>query len=396
MPDSPPVVLEVRVVTDTGGGPDKTILNSPRFLDPLGYRTICAYLRPPGDEGFQRLRDRARAWNAPLFEIDDRGPWDAGVVTRLLRLCRKERVSIWHGHDYKSNLIGLVIRRFWPMHLVSTVHGWGKLGPRTPLYYALDRFSLRYYERVVCVSPDLQQMCLHAGVDASRCLLIENAIDIEQFSRRHAVAEAKARLGFPADRLLIGAVGRLSAEKGFDRLIAAATRLLDVGVDLQLIIAGEGEEHERLRHLIDDSTYPDRMQLLGYRSDTIELYQAMDLFALSSLREGLPNVLLEAMAVGVPVVATRIAGIPRLIQHQENGWLVEPDSAADLASGIQTLAVDARLRSRLAYAGRQTIEARYGFEARTEKFRGLFDELLKGDRPRNQISARGESKCPAC
>src|SRR5688572_15144417 len=83
-----PVVLEARVVTGAGGGPDKTILNSPRFLDPNGYRTICAYLRPPGDAGFEQLRQRAEQWNAPLYEIDDRGPWDVRVFPHLLRLCR--------------------------------------------------------------------------------------------------------------------------------------------------------------------------------------------------------------------------------------------------------------------------------------------------------------------
>src|SRR5258707_946896 len=134
-----PVVLDARVVTGTGGGPDKTILNSPRFLDALGYRMLCAYLHPPEDPGFDVLRQRAKELGAPLAEIFDRGPCDVRVFTRLLCLCRRERVAIFHGHDYKTNLLGLLLARFHPMRLVTTVHGWVRHTARTPLYYRIDK-----------------------------------------------------------------------------------------------------------------------------------------------------------------------------------------------------------------------------------------------------------------
>ena len=88
MPNSGAVVLETRVVNGTGGGPDKTILNTPRFLEPWGYRTVCAYMHPPADLGFEQLRSRARAWQAPLLSIADSGPCDWRVVTRMLNICR--------------------------------------------------------------------------------------------------------------------------------------------------------------------------------------------------------------------------------------------------------------------------------------------------------------------
>ena len=102
------VVLDVRVVCGAGGGPDKTILNSPRFLEPDRYRNLCVYMHPPDDPGFEQLRDRARLWQAPLLPVPDRGPLDWRVLPRLPAICRRERVTIWHGHDYKSNLLGLV------------------------------------------------------------------------------------------------------------------------------------------------------------------------------------------------------------------------------------------------------------------------------------------------
>jgi glycosyltransferase involved in cell wall biosynthesis len=374
--DSSAVVLDVRVVTGSGGGPDKTILNQPRFLEPAGYRNLCAYMHPPGDPGFEQLRCKAEAWGAPLLSVPDCGPWDWRVVSELLRICRRERVQIWHGHDYKSNALGLLLRRLWPMYLVTTVHGWVHYTRRTPLYYRVDRFCLPRYQRVVCVSPDLEEQCLAAGVPPERCLLVENGIDVREFCRQGNPGAARRREGIPDGCLVIGAVGRLSPEKGFDLLIRAVAQLRGQGFDLHLVIVGEGEERPRLESLVRELGLEQSVRLLGYRANLRPVYEAMDVFALSSLREGLPNVLLEAMALEVPVVATRIAGVPRLIADGTNGLLVGPGSVDELTAGIARLLPDAALRRRLAQAGRETIETRFSFASRMEKIRALYDALL--------------------
>lgn len=376
-----PVILETRVVRGSGGGPDKTIFNSPRYLWSAGYRTVCAYMHPPNDPGFEQLRRKAREANAPLVSIHDRGAWDWRVVTQYLAICRRERVSIWHGHDYKSNVLGLLVRQFWPMHLVTTVHGWVKHTRRTPLYYRIDRLCLPRYESVICVSDDLRERALECGVPQDRCLLIENGIDTVEFSRQASIAAAKQREGLQ-DRFTIGAVGRLSAEKGFDLLIRAAHELILRGLDIQVIIAGDGEAESELMHLIHELQLQDRVRLLGYRSDVRGLYEAMDLFVLSSLREGLPNVVLEAMAMEAPVLATRVAGIPRLVQDGDNGMLIDSGSVEQLAESIGKLFKDATLRARLAAGGRQTVVNHFNFATRMTKIQAIYDRLLS--RPANQ------------
>ena len=371
-----PVVLDVRVVTGAGGGPEKTILNSPRFLEPAGYRMLCAYMRPPGDPGFESLQRRARDWKAPLLPVDDRGPLDLGVLRRLLRICREEQVAIWHAHDYKSNLIGLMLRPYWPMRLVTTVHGWVERTLRTPLYYAVDRYTLPRYERVLCVSPDLHERCLSYGVARDRCLLLDNGIDLDQFTRRSDSEKAKRRLGLAPDRLLVGAVGRLSPEKGFDLLIRVADRLMGQGLTFDLVIAGEGHQQAELEALIASLGRQNRIRLLGFCDDTIALFEALDVFVLSSLREGLPNVLLEALAMEVPAVATRIAGVPRLIKNESSGLMIEPGSIEEMAAALARLLTDATLRDHLRCGGRSTVEERFSFETRMEKVRALYDNLL--------------------
>jgi glycosyltransferase involved in cell wall biosynthesis len=379
-PSEPPVILDARVVRGAGGGPDKTILKSPRFLLPAGYRMLCAYMHAPDDAGFAHLFARAARWEAPLRSVPDRGPLDFRVVTRLLDLCRRERVAVWHGHDYKSNLLGLLLRRLWPMRLVTTVHGWVDHTGRTPLYYWVDRLCLPRYEHVLCVSPDLHQQCLAAGVPAGRCMLLENGIDVDEFARRRSPAEAKRDAGHDPGRLLIGAVGRLSAEKGFDVLLRAVARLVREGLDVELVVLGEGQERSALGSLAAELGLHERVRLAGYVGDPRPLYEAMDVFALSSLREGLPNVLLEALSMEVPAVATRIAGVPRLLRDGDNGLLVEPGSVEGLAAALGRLLRDAGLRRRLAQAGRATVARDYSFAARMTKLADLYDSLL-GRRP---------------
>jgi glycosyltransferase involved in cell wall biosynthesis len=371
-----PVVLDARVVVGAGGGPEKTILNSPRFLEGAGYRNLCAYLHPPRDPGVGTLRDRAAACRAPFFAVTDRGPWDWRVFVDLLNLCRRERVAVWHGHDYKSNLLGLMLSRFRPMRLVTTLHGWVHHTDRTPLYYAVDRWCLPRYEQVLCVSSDLYEAAVAFGVPRQRCVLVENGIDTDEYRRRRSLAEAKRRFGVPPDRLVVGAVGRLSEEKGFDLLIRAVDQLQRDGLDVELWVAGAGDRRGELEALSASLGCAERVRLLGYRGDTIELFQAMDVFALSSLREGLPNVLLEAMALEVPVVSTRIAGIPRLVRHGENGLFIEPGSVTELVGALSRLLRDAGLRARLAAAGRRTVTADFSFASRMDKVRRLYDGLL--------------------
>jgi glycosyltransferase involved in cell wall biosynthesis len=146
----------------------------------------------------------------------------------------------------------------------------------------------------------------------------------------------------------------------------------------QLVILGEGPERPRLVKQIEMLGMSSRVTLLGHSDRVTEWLEAMNVFVLSSLREGLPNVLLEALALETPVVATRIAGVPELIAPGENGLLVTPGDVAELGEAISTLLADDPRRERFARAGRETICQRFDFRQRMEKMRAIYDELLAG------------------
>ncbi len=373
-----PVVFDTRVVTGSGGGPDKTILTSPKFFEPLGYHMLCGYLYPPGDAGYAEIERKAAKHGAPLLSIPDRGPFDMKLMGTLLKICRGQKVKIWHGHDYKTNALGWALAKFHRMKLVTTVHGWVHHTARTPLYYKIDKWSLKKYARVYCVSQDLLDSCLEFGVKPERAVLLENGIDTAEFMRQRTVTEAKTELGFNPAEILIGAAGRLEPEKAFDLLIRSVHELRTANLPVRLVILGEGHDRPRLEAVIQELQAGAYVTLAGWQSDVRRYFEAMDIFALSSLREGLPNVLLEAMALEVPCVATRIAGIPKLITDGVDGRLIEPNNGAELTAALKDLVQSEALRAEYRTAARNTIETRYSFAKRIAWLKDDYDKLLLG------------------
>lgn len=372
-----PTVLHVRVVTGQGGGPDKTILRSPRYMRSRGYDEVCAYLRSPDDAGFAQLQSQAREQDAELLAIDDRGPLDWGVVQDLVAFCRRRRVQIWHGHDYKSNALGLLVARFCHLRLLTTVHGWVHHTRRTPLYYLVDRCCLRWYERVLCVSSDLLTTCRQLGVRTRRCQLLENGIELEQFRRRLTPAAARHELGLDPTIPLVGGVGRLAAEKHFEALLTAIQLLRARGQRVQAAIIGDGPERSALQQRAAELQLQDVVRFVGHCSDVRPWYEAMDLFALSSLREAMPNVVLEAMAMQTPVVATQIAGVPDMLAHGQAGRLVPPGDAPALASALHDLLANPTRRHALSDSAFALVASRFSFEHRMDRMQAIYDDLLQ-------------------
>ncbi|RMG01840.1 MAG: glycosyltransferase family 1 protein [Planctomycetota bacterium] len=371
-----PVVLHVRMVTGTGGGPEKTILHSPPYLEEAGFRCLCAYLRPPGDPGFDVLRKRAEARGVELLEFDDHGPFDVGLLRRLVRLCREENVAIWHGHDYKTDTFGLLAARFHRMHLVSTTHGWGVHTGRAKLYNRIHKFVLRFFARVICVSQALQQECCRAGIPPTICRVIPNGIDVRPYDTPVDRASLRRSLELPEDRFIVLWVGRISEEKDLPTLIAAAAEVHTSQGPPLVVLVGEGDERPALESQVRRAGREGNVVFAGFQVDPVPWYRAADAFVLPSLREGLPNVLLEAMAAGLPVIASSVGGIPQAIEHETTGLLCPPGDTAAFREALQRIADDRAFAARLGRSARQKIESEYAFARRMNRIIEIYRELL--------------------
>ena len=370
-----PCVLHARVVAGTGGGPEKTIFSSARFADPAAMRIAALYIHPAKDPGVSAIRDMATRLGCPLFQLEESGPLDPRTVRDALQLCKTLRVTVWHGHDYKSNALGVLLRRFWPMRLVTTLHGWTHETARTRLYYHVDNLAIRFYERVFAVSPKLADHCRRLGVPADRVTLLPNGIDTEEFRRQRTTAEARELFGIAKDRLVLGVVGRLSAEKGVARAVRVAARLAEQFPKLELHLIGDGPERAAIRRLADELAVADRVRFWGWQANAKPHFETMDLLLLPSYTEGLPNAVLEAMAMGVCVASTDVGGVRDLLKNGACGELLEQDEAKWIGRLVPLLSSRSK-REAFAKRARARIERKYTLAARMTGEMSVYERLI--------------------
>jgi glycosyltransferase involved in cell wall biosynthesis len=369
-------MMHLRVVAGTGGGPEKTILNSPRFIKQHGYDAHVVYLCPSDPVIQQSLRSRAEKFDCPLTLIEDRGIRDFSVIGKLWKFCREQKIELLQAHDYKSNALGLVLRRLHRMHLVTMLHGWTDMSGRMPVYKRVDQWCLPWYQQSICVSEDLVEECRKLKIPERKIQLVHNAIDLGTYTRWLSKSQARGELGVdPGSGRLVGMVCRLSPEKGILEAIAMVDRFRKQEIPIQLWIAGDGPYRPEIEKEIARLGLESSVRLLGQLADARPFYQAMDVFLLNSIREGLPNVVLEAMALEVPVVATRIAGVPTLVRAGQTGWLIEPGDTTGLDSAVEQSIANSSMAETYRQRASQMIAEEFSFSKRIERVASIYDAL---------------------
>src|SRR4030095_11696763 len=230
-------VLELRSVRGTGGGPDKTILLGTAKTDTRRFDVTVCYIRDLRDSVFQ-MHERARDLGTTYTEVIERHSFDPGILPQLTRLIRERRIDIVHAHDYKTDFIAWLLARRTSIVPMATVHGWIRNSWREQVYYAVDTRLLKRFPAVVAVSGPIRDTLLAHGAAPERVHRIPNGIDQNVFRRVRGRREAiRHLLGINAGEFVLGAIGRLEAEKRFDLLLAVAARL---PTETRVPIVGEG------------------------------------------------------------------------------------------------------------------------------------------------------------
>jgi glycosyltransferase involved in cell wall biosynthesis len=386
----------LRSCRGTGGGPEKTILFSVKEADPRSFRLHVAYLKSRDDAEFD-LHERARKLGIDDFiTIDETSRLDFGALRRLLRVLKEREIDILHCHCYKSDLYGLLLSRFHKMKLVTTAHGplaslryfWSAQNWRVRyLYDQLDLRLLRYFDHVLVVADSMRKTIGSYGVDRRKLTYVKNAIDSHFFRRAPERASVVRRqLQIPDDAVVIGAVGRLNAEKDYPNFFDAAKILLADRKNLYFTIAGKGPLEESLRKRVLALGMADRIRFLGHFHDIRQIYDALDVYVLSSTREGLPNTVLEAMAMEVPIVATDVDGVCEAVAHDREALLVPARNPACLADGIRCLLDNPCLRDRLRRAARQKVEQEFSFARRMRRVENIYRKVMGVETPHPTIA----------
>lgn len=371
-------VLELRCVFGTGGGPEKTILLGTALTDTSRFEVTVCYIRDARD-GVFAIDGWAKSLGIPYVEVTERNSFDPSVVPALRRLVRERRIDILHAHEHKTDLLALVVARLEGVLALSTAHGWtGHSWKERAIYYPADRWLLARFPHVIAVSEEIRRVLIGAGARPDRVTTVLNSIDPAQFVRDPAVeAPARAELGLPADALVLGAVGRAEPQKRFDLLIDVFAGLAADRPRLHLVIAGDGSRLPALRRQVEGlGAAAGRVHLLGHRTDVARLHHAFDVFVQASDYEGTPNAVLEAMALGTPVVATRAGGTEEIAFDGVHGRLVPCGDRERLAAAMTEL-VDQPDRARaFARAARARVETDLSFRTRVAKVERIYERLM--------------------
>jgi glycosyltransferase involved in cell wall biosynthesis len=293
-------------------------------------------------------------------------------------LCRSRGVNIVHTHGYRSDIVGGHAGHESNVPIVTTVHGFTGGGWKNRGYEALQRFVFRRFDAVVAVSRPQADELRSSGVPGRRLHIVPNALAAHPAPLSRA--DARRALELPAEGVLAGWVGRVSREKGVDVFIDALSSITDRVI--QGAILGDGPERG-IEAARTESIAPGRFLWLGAVPDAARYFAAFDVFVLSSRAEGLPMVLLEAMAAGTPIVTTNVGGIPDLLSPAE-GMLVAPDDPKALAAAIRATLDDRAATSARARAARLRQRAEFDVGPWSARYEAIYRDLLAARPPRVQ------------
>jgi glycosyltransferase involved in cell wall biosynthesis len=310
-----------------------------------GHEPLIGSIRDPGtaETPFESL---ARSWDLPVVPIRIAPRPTPPAIATLLRTVRAHSPDVLHSHGYKPNILLGALPRSRRGAMLTTLHGWTNMRrfSRMWLYERLDRLALARLDAVVLVAGHMLKLPAVRSVPAARLRVIENgipplALRLEDLSRRGAGPLPPALLKFMALRPTLVAIGRLSPEKDFPLLLEAFARARTrAGAQQQqLLIVGEGPQRGLLTQRIAALGLSPVVQLAGYVDGADRLLEHASGFVMSSLTEGLPLVLLEAMQWRVPVVATAVGAIPELLDGGHRGRLVAPGDLAAMTDALQSL-----------------------------------------------------------
>jgi len=350
------------------GGMEQVVIQLTRVLDRDRFDVSVLCLRSEGPFA-EELRDAG----IPVLRLEQRsaGP-DYFAFRRLWASFRRDPVTVVHTHNTEAMLtagLGGALARV--PTLVHTDHA--REFPDKLRYMVAEHLIARAYYRVVGVSDHTtRELARYEKIPRHKLMTIPNGIDPAPFAAAAEPGATRQALGIAGRGPVLGIGAKLRPEKRIGDLIEAVSHLRAEFPEIVLLIAGVGGEEKRLRRAAADHGVADAVRFLGLRRDMPDILRALDVMVLPSSREGNPMILLEALAAGVPVVASRVGGIPEVIEHGRNGSLVEPFRPRALAGELARLLRDPELRARYNREGRRTFEERYSAQAMARRYEAIY------------------------
>jgi len=355
-------------------GAENHFLKLTKEIDPQKIRTSICLISDGGPlvKDFEEM-------GIPVTLILKKGRYDFSILPRLRLYLKNGQFDIIHTHLFTANFWGRAAALFLPPVLVSSAHN---IQSREHSFLShietfLDRTLTRITDAVFCVTPMvMRSMEKETGLPREKLVTIENGIQCPNQADLPSKADARILLDIPESAPCLAVIGRFSTQKNHRTFLSALIPVVEQFPDLQVLFVGEGELENEIRQHTEELNLGKTVRFMGQRRDIYKILKALDALVVPSLWEGLPNVMLEAMAVGIPVIATRVGGIPDVLTDGQTGRLTEPDSKSLSSAMIRGLKNPGELAS-YAKASLHLIRARYDIRQTAERYTGFYRSLMR-------------------
>jgi len=371
--------LTIAHIRDSGGlfGAEQVILTLGKNVD-RRFRLLLICLRSE-DGKSDPLVDHARQAGFQVIPVTVRRMLDFRAISEIRKILIGYGVRILHSHDYKSNLYGVIASRRLGIRRVTTAHGttrdslWKKC-----CLYLNEKIVYRFFDVIIAVSDEIAMQLEKIRTGKGRIRVIENGIDPAYFGSRNCDAERSGPLPIPPDHKVFAVIGRLFPDKGHRFFLQAFARIVRSHSAVVALVIGDGPSRGAIDAQVLELGLERHVFLCGVRRDMRNVYEKIDFLVIPSLTEGIPYVLLEAMISNVPVLATEVGGIPKLLENGVTGYLVPPGDVDALEKGMIAMLSDpGRLKQMTANAYRTAVE-KYSAGTMVRRIEGLYDALAAG------------------
>lgn len=305
--------------------------------------------------------------------------FSVGIIVDLYRVMKERNIHVLRTHKYRANLYGRIAGKLAgvPVIVASEHNIYRNEKEKRFLRRITNKILSIVTDKMVTVSDAIRKDILrYDRFPPSKIMVLHNGVDTERFKPGTNYRDIRRQFAISKDDVVIGFVGRLVINKGLNYLIEAVA-LLKKSFNVKLLIVGDGSLMEELKKMAKNKGLEESVIFTGMRRDITDILSSIDIFVLSSIKEGFPNSLLEAMAMGKPIVATAIGGIPEIIQHGANGLLVQSADIEGLAAAIKTIIDNPLMAQRIGRAARDFIEKNYSIDATVRKWETLYRQILE-------------------
>lgn len=375
VPTKQPIKIVHVLHSFDSGGLENGVLNLINGLNWNRYQHVLCCITRSG-----RMAERLKRDDVEVIELNKKPGPDWFLPVRLARVFRKIKPHIVHTRNWGA-IDGIVGARLsGSVYVVHSEHGvtMSEIDKSSRKRNTARRLLSTLVDRFITLSEDLQEWARRdLGIPSSKLQTICNGVDVAKFNADLSILDARHQCGFAGSEFIVGSVGRLDPIKNHAGLIRAYSQLAQSFPHARLLIVGSGPCGEELQHLVKALGLSDRVTLMGTRDDIPRLLRCMDVFALPSFSEGISNTVLEAMAAGLPVIATDVGGNGELVRNKETGMLIPNRNDQALKDAILLYLKNRDLILQHGNSGRDRVEKQYSLSKMLADYDELYTSLVR-------------------